>query len=88
VERLTKRDIDVLTLVARGLSNDQIGEALFLSRQTVAGRISAMMRAVCVANRAELVARAFVSGLLTADEWPPQPTGRRCVDAHASSWSR
>ena len=79
LDHLTLRDLDVLELVARGLSNDQIAARLHVSTQTVAHHLSGMLRRLDAHNRAELVARGFTTGLLCAGQWPPIRSGRRCV---------
>lgn len=78
-EHLTTRELNMIAHVAAGLSNSQIGRCLGLSPHTVASHVATAMRRLGAANRAELVARAYVSDLLDATAWPPTPTGRRCV---------
>ena len=55
---LTRREQDVLDLVADGLTNIQIGERLFLSARTVEHHLAAVMRKLNVATRGEAVAAA------------------------------
>ncbi|MFE5340086.1 response regulator [Isoptericola sp. NPDC056578] len=50
---LTPRELDVLDLVARGLSNRQIAERLSLSGKTVSNNVSVLLAKLGVANRAE-----------------------------------
>lgn len=45
------------------------------------------MRRLLARSRAELVARAYVNGLLAVDAWPPRATGRRCYDLELVSES-
>lgn len=75
---LTEQEVVVLELVAQGLPNEDIGRRLHLSGHTVAGHVGSAMRRLLARSRAELVARAYVSGLLVSDAWPPRTTGRRC----------
>lgn len=75
---LTEQEVVVLELVAQGLANDDIGRQLHLSGHTIAGHVGSAMRRLLARSRAELVARAYVSGLLASDAWPPRATGRRC----------
>jgi DNA-binding CsgD family transcriptional regulator len=78
-EHLTGREVATVELVAAGLSNDQIGRRLNLSPHTVASYIMTAMRRLGAHNRAELVARCFVAGILDGSAWPPVGTGHRCV---------
>jgi DNA-binding NarL/FixJ family response regulator len=55
---LTRREQDVLDLVADGLTNIEIGERLFLSARTVEHHLAAVMRKLNVATRGEAVAAA------------------------------
>ncbi|MDX2272465.1 MAG: response regulator transcription factor [Cyanobacteriota bacterium] len=52
---LTTRELDVLTLLADGLSNGQIGEQLHISARTVEKHVSSLLRKTDTSNRAELV---------------------------------
>lgn len=62
--RLTPREVDVLKLVARGLSNREVGEALHTSRHTVANHVRAVLQKTGCANRTEAAAWAFGQGLV------------------------
>jgi DNA-binding NarL/FixJ family response regulator len=61
---LTKREIEVIRLVAQGLSNDAIGEQLVISSATVARHVSNILNKTSLANRVELARFAAESGLL------------------------
>lgn len=63
-ERLTDRELDVLRLLARGLSNRSIGRELFISETTVKFHVSNLMRKMLVSRRAEAVYAASKLGLL------------------------
>ena len=62
---LTKREIEVLRLVADGLSNQTIAERLFLSDHTVHRHLSNILNKLSVSSRAAAVAQAARRGLLT-----------------------
>jgi DNA-binding NarL/FixJ family response regulator len=55
VENLTRREQEVLGLLAEGLSNNQIGEQLHLSSRTVEKYVSSLLRKTTTNNRAELI---------------------------------
>ncbi len=61
---LTEREEEVLTLVAQGLSNRQIGERLYISTKTVSVHVSNVLAKLGVSGRAEAVAVATRRGLL------------------------
>jgi DNA-binding CsgD family transcriptional regulator len=60
---LTGRELEVLRLVAAGMSNRQIGGALFLSPKTVSVHVSHILTKLGVASRGEAAALAFSQGL-------------------------
>ncbi|WP_309068019.1 AAA family ATPase [Microbacterium sp.] len=61
---LTERERQVVELIAAGLSNRQIGERLFISGKTASVHVSAILRKLGAANRAEAahLARDLVAG--------------------------
>jgi DNA-binding CsgD family transcriptional regulator len=63
-ESLTERERQVIELVAAGLSNKQIGERLFISGKTASVHVSAILRKLGAANRAEAahLARDLIAG--------------------------
>ena len=63
-ERLTGRELEVLTLLAAGMSNVKIGEQLFISATTVKFHVSNIMRKLGVSRRAEAVYAASKQGLI------------------------
>lgn len=65
LEALTEREHEVLTLVARGLSNDEIAQALFISPTTAKTHVSRVMMKLAARDRAQLVVFAYESGLVT-----------------------
>jgi LuxR family maltose regulon positive regulatory protein len=64
IEPLSERELEVLQLVAQGLSNRQIGERLFLALSTVKGHNRNIYAKLQVRRRTEAVARARELGLL------------------------
>ncbi len=65
---LTRRELDVLRLVAEGRSNRQIGEALFISPNTAGVHVSNILTKLGVASRIEAAAIAHRSGLLDGSD--------------------
>ena len=68
VEPLTEREIEVLELITRGFSNDQIGSRLFISEATVRTHVSHILAKLGLANRTQAALWALRKGLLTLDE--------------------
>jgi LuxR family maltose regulon positive regulatory protein len=64
IEPLSQRELEVLRLIAQGLSNREISERLFLALITVKGHNRNIFRKLQVRRRTEAVARARELGLL------------------------
>ena len=64
-ERLTPREIEVLQLIADGLSNKSIAARLGISDQTVKFHVSSIYGKLGAVNRTDAVRRAVRRGLLT-----------------------
>jgi DNA-binding NarL/FixJ family response regulator len=62
---LTDREREVLTLVAEGLTNDEIASRLFISPATARTHVSRTMIKLGARDRAQLVVFAYQSGLAT-----------------------
>ena len=63
---LTVREVEILALVAQGLSNREIGRRLYISEHTAANHIRAILRKTGCGNRTEAAAYAHRRGLATA----------------------
>jgi DNA-binding NarL/FixJ family response regulator len=63
---LTKREIEILRLVAEGHSNSQLARMLWVTEQTVKFHLSNVYRKLDVANRTEASRWAQVHGLLSS----------------------
>jgi DNA-binding CsgD family transcriptional regulator len=62
---LSAREVEILRLVARGLSNREIGRELFISEHTAANHIRSILRKTGCANRTEAAGYAHRRGLAT-----------------------
>jgi DNA-binding NarL/FixJ family response regulator len=62
---LTEREREVMTLVAAGLSNDEIAAKLVLSPATAKTHVSRIMTKLDVRDRAQLVVLAYESAMIT-----------------------
>lgn len=68
VEPLTERELDVLRLAAKGLTNRAIGLQLGISDRTVQGHLANVFAKLQVNSRTEAAMRAVKLGWLTLDE--------------------
>jgi DNA-binding NarL/FixJ family response regulator len=71
VDELTAREREVVTLVALGLSNDEIAERLVISRNTAKTHVSRAMFKLGAQTRAKLVVFAYETGLAVPRSDPP-----------------
>ena len=65
LDGLTSRESEVLSLLAEGLNNEEIGETLQISKHTVARHRENLMRKLELHSRSELVKYAIRKGLIT-----------------------
>ena len=63
---LTKREVEILRLVAEGYSNSQVAQVLWVTEQTVKFHLSNIYRKLNVSNRTEASRWAQLHGLLSA----------------------
>jgi DNA-binding NarL/FixJ family response regulator len=68
---LTEREREVLSLVAMGLSNDDIAERLYVSPLTAKTHINRTMTKLGARDRAQLVVLAYQTGLVRPGDPPP-----------------
>jgi NarL family two-component system response regulator LiaR len=69
---LSERELEVLKLVARGMSNQEIAESLVVGEATVRSHVSTILRKLQLANRTQAALYALRQGLASLDE-PDSP---------------
>ena len=65
---LTEREVEVVKLVAQGLTNQEIAESLFISERTVGNHIGTILGKLHLANRTQAALYALRKGLTTLEE--------------------
>ena len=69
LDDLTERELEVFRLVARGLSNAEIGQELYISETTVKTHITHILQKLDLRDRVQAVVFAYQTGI-ALDETP------------------
>lgn len=78
LEGLTERETEVLAFVGRGVTNDEIAAALFLSPATSRTSVSHLLSRLGARDRAALVVLAYETGLVRPCGWPRRGPAHCC----------
>ncbi len=73
VVRLTKREIEVLTLVLEGKSSREVATALYCSKRTIDFHLARIYEKLQVSNRVQAMRRATLLGLVDVRQPEPSP---------------
>jgi DNA-binding NarL/FixJ family response regulator len=65
---LTERELDVLRLIAKGMTNSQIAENLVISENTVKGHVSNILSKLHLADRTQVAVYAWQRGIVNREQ--------------------
>ncbi len=68
LQQLSRREMEVLQLIAKGFNNNQIGEELFIAESTVKKHVSNIYMKLELNTRAEVTAWAWKNGIVNSDD--------------------
>lgn len=68
LEGFTEKELEVVRLLARGYSNREMAEELFVTESTIKARFVKVMEKLCVRDRVQLLVAAIARGLVEVDD--------------------
>ena len=71
--RLTKREVEVLSLVLEGKSSKEVADELFCSKRTIDFHLARIYEKLDVSNRVQAIRRATMLGLVEIDSARANP---------------
>jgi len=74
-EQLSRREIEILKLAARGMSNKDIASTVFLSVRTVKAHLTNIFNKMGVGCRTDAIIKGLREGYITLDDIPPETGG-------------
>ncbi len=72
-EPLTERELEVLKLIAQGLTNQEIAEKLVISERTVGNHVGSILEKLHLANRTQAALYALKEGIVSLTPKRPEP---------------
>lgn len=92
VGRLSKRQVQVLALIARGMTDQEIADRLHIAESTVRNHLEILRIKLCVERRAEIAAAAALAGLssygIGRNLQDESPTGSAAGSPHVGTRGR
>lgn len=79
VQHLTKREVEVLVLIASDLANTEIATSLVIDVRTIEAHVSNMLRKADSRTRVGLLVRCYAAGILIPTAHGCQWSGVRCL---------